>query len=739
MLEWVKYPEDTDATKTSYSYDSMYRMTGAAATTNTGTALTVGYTYSDDMLTAIQTGSTTYTFSYGDFALRSSTKIGSRTLASYSYSTDGNHYLTSLDYGNGDSVDYSYDKYGNVTKETYEDSETVSYAYDNNGDLATVTDSATGRKNTYYYDTTGRLMKYTEKGSGHSLSVGYRYDEVNNLTGIVEKISGVERTTTYTYDEDNRVTGSTTGNAGRTYSYDGFGRVSQTTTKAGSSEIKKDTYSYTAQSSTKTSGQISQHVVDAAGYDKTYNYTYDDNGNIVSISDGSSSITYEYDSANQLIRENNEASTFSFTWEYDDAGNITDWGWYNYTEGELGTPIDTISYSYGDSGWGDLLTEYDGNNYSYDTIGNLTSDGSKNYTWKNGRELETITQRNGTVWTNTYDANGMRIRRASSAKVYDYVYNGSQLSQMWITHVSSETIDKFSFTYDANGIPMTITYNGTTYYYVTNIQGDVVAILNSSGQEVVSYTYDAWGYLWFFDGSMAFTLGQWNPLRYRGYVYDHETGLYYLESRYYNPKIGRFLNADVFASTGQGFVGNNMFAYCLNNPIINLDESGMWTVGISLSLSAVLGLGVSISVSWVMDDNGNSDLQFSYAIPWVADTMMIGAVAGGGGIALQYTEADTVYDLLGPSSAIGANGGAGVAVGGDIISFSKVADPDSVVNGYQLFVGAGVGLDVHVVESNTISVIKKSKKEINGKETLLANNIKKSRISGIARTSRYAG
>ena len=73
----------------------------------------MGYTYSDDMLTAIQTGSTTYSFAYGDFALRSSTKIGSRTLASYSYSTDGNHYLTSLDYGNGDSVDYSYDKYGN--------------------------------------------------------------------------------------------------------------------------------------------------------------------------------------------------------------------------------------------------------------------------------------------------------------------------------------------------------------------------------------------------------------------------------------------------------------------------------------------------------------------------------------------------------------------------------------------------------------------------------------------------
>ena len=111
VLDWVKYPEDTDATRTNYTYDSMYRLTSAAAITNTGTALTASYTYSDDSLMAIQTGSTTYSFSYGNFALRSSIQIGSRTLASYTYSTDDNHYLTSLDYGNGDSVDYSYDKY----------------------------------------------------------------------------------------------------------------------------------------------------------------------------------------------------------------------------------------------------------------------------------------------------------------------------------------------------------------------------------------------------------------------------------------------------------------------------------------------------------------------------------------------------------------------------------------------------------------------------------------------------
>ena len=75
------------------------------------------------------------------------------------------------------------------------------------------------------------------------------------------------------------------------------------------------------------------------------------------------------------------------------------------------------------------------------------------------------------------------------------------------------------------------------------------------------YTYDAWGNILSTTGSMASTLGQISPLRYRGYVYDEETELYYLQSRYYDPAIGRFLNADAFVSTGQGLLGNNMFAY----------------------------------------------------------------------------------------------------------------------------------------------------------------------------------
>ena len=173
-----------------------------------------------------------------------------------------------------------------------------------------------------------------------------------------------------------------------------------------------------------------------------------------------------------------------------------------------------------------------------------------------------------TTWTYTYDVNGMRTSRTDGTTAYTYVYNGSQLTQMT---VGTST---YHFTYDASGRPMSISCDDATYYYAVNLQGDVVAILDDTGFAVVSYTYDAWGNLLVTTGAQAETLGVLNPLRYRGYVYDTETGLYYLQTRYYNPEWGRFINADGYTSTGQGLLGNNMFAYCLNNPVLLYDPSG---------------------------------------------------------------------------------------------------------------------------------------------------------------------
>jgi len=177
------------------------------------------------------------------------------------------------------------------------------------------------------------------------------------------------------------------------------------------------------------------------------------------------------------------------------------------------------------------------------------------------------------------------ISSTTTAYTYKYYYNGSSLSRM------TKGTDVLDFIYGADGTPTAVVYNGTYYYYVTNLQGDVVALLDSSGNTVVSYTYDAWGKPISTTGSMASTLGTINPLRYRGYVYDTETGFYYLQSRYYDPTIGRFLNADAFASTGQGLLGNNMFAYCNNNPLNFVDSGGRIPRELSISPFAICSDG----------------------------------------------------------------------------------------------------------------------------------------------------
>ena len=328
--------------------------------------------------------------------------------------------------------------------------------------------------------------------------------------------------------------------------------------------------------------------VSAGAFSSSYNFFYDGNGNIVHVKqNGNKNTYYHYDSANQLIREDNQAAGKTWVWTYDDAGNILSKKEYAYTTGTLGSATSTITYGYGNAEWGDLLTAYNGKSFSYDTIGNLTSDGTWNYTWSQGRQLATMSK-SGTTWTFTYDANGMRTKRTtgSTSTTYNYTYNGSQLTHM--TYGSNS----LHFYYDASGKPLSVVYNGTTYYYILSLQGDVVAILNSSGVSVVEYTYDAWGRLLTTTGSMAPSLGLNNPLRYRSYIYDRETGLYYLQSRYYNPEIGRFISTDSISYLGaDGTIQSyNLFAYCNNNPVNYTDASGKSAVTSTSWLLPLLAL-----------------------------------------------------------------------------------------------------------------------------------------------------
>ncbi len=314
-----------------------------------------------------------------------------------------------------------------------------------------------------------------------------------------------------------------------------------------------------------------------------YRYTYDAVGNITSVAFGTRyTNTYEYDSLNQLVRENNQQIGKTYTYAYVN-GNITEKKEYAYTTGELpAQPQNTYTWAYTDSTWSDLLTNFNGTAISYDEIGNPVSLDDVQLSW-NGRQLQQITGAEGEILSYCYNTDGQRISKTmtetdGTVTTTEYFYNGSILAGQ---KCGDNTL---VFMYDNNGQYYGFTYNGATYYYLTNIQGDVDMVLNSSRAVVAKYAYDAWGNVVSVtdaDGNDITDMshiGHINPIRYRGYYYDAETELYYLNSRYYMPVLCRFLNGDGIAGINQDMNAYNLFAYCSNNPVNYCDPSGCYTV-----------------------------------------------------------------------------------------------------------------------------------------------------------------
>ena len=229
----------------------------------------------------------------------------------------------------------------------------------------------------------------------------------------------------------------------------------------------------------------------------------------------------------------------------------------------------------------DQLTSYDGESITYDASGNPTNYLGATLVWE-GQRLKSYTPKvsssgHANSYVYSYDENGIRTRKTIGNTVTDYYYNGTLLMGTVKTTTNSDgstTTSKLRFSYDADGKVVAVNYNGNYYYYLRNAQSDIVKLIDKTGATVVEYTYDSWGKLLSTSGSLASTLGKDNPFRYRGYVYDEETGFYYLQSRYYNPEVGRFISADVLLSTGQGVLGHNAYAYCGNNPVMGYDPYG---------------------------------------------------------------------------------------------------------------------------------------------------------------------
>ena len=582
---------DAEGNKTTYTYDANNDLLKSVSLG--GKTVSYNYNTAGTRLASIGHNGFTYGFEYDAFGNTTKTKINSTALMTNTYQgVNGN--LIKSTYGNGAYRNYEYNHYGQTTKIKLNGSEAYSWQYNSTGQPYQHTDSKTGRVYKYVYDGLGRLVRSfgnTQGTTDNRFSSQFRYDKSNNVTKIINVSDGTRTAVNYTYDAANRPDTVEYGSVTSKYVYDSLGRL-YTNTLNTTTPVTV-TYSYNV--SKRADSDTYKYRTTQIGWEtignRTYEYTYDKVGNITQIREKlnggsySARVSYTYDALGQLVSEKNVDLGQKIDYTYDSGGNITQKKIYAYANGTVGALQKTINYTY-DSAWKDKLISYDGDSITYDAIGNpLTYRDDMSFTWQ-GRQMASAGL-NGTAVTYKYNADGLRTYKKVGSTVSEYEYLGDKLIYEKRGNL------QFHYRYDAYGNLGSITRinaAGSSYtaYVVCNSRGDVEEIRKADGTLYARYVYDSWGNTVKILDANGNTvtdpdyLSVQNPIRYRGYYWDSESGLYYLQSRYYDPVTGRFVNGDSIAltlvSTGS-VTDKNLYSYCDNNPITRGDLcGGVWEV-----------------------------------------------------------------------------------------------------------------------------------------------------------------
>lgn len=594
------------------------------------------YGYKDDKLTSISHNDFTYFIKYDQWSnvdkvyVSASNALTNTTSADYSYGTGENrNRLESITYGNGDTVLYVYDDYDRVTKISYDNGATYRfvYGYDTLGNVTYVIDNSTSIT-TFYNENSTEVYKgesllyysgYDENGDLFEYEGGLYNYTTKELEGTTNPLTGYTTTNTQIGDEHSQ--------ANLLKTTDKFSRTRQkaiqlrdlqnTDSSAFASVITDYTYKTYGANSEYAGGQVDtirsyvtygedtseENIIKEYGL----SYRYDDNGNIThEYSIDSNNVEtlryrYTYDEANQITRVDDNIQSNTYVYQYDKGGNRVSEKIYAYTLSDsLGTVQQEIISEYDNIVWDDLLTSYNGKEITYDNAGNPTSYDGKTFVW-NGKQLKQITAADGSKTLFDYDANGLRTRKVQYDETnrlsyyVEYIWADGKIVSQYLTLIAYVTYSDGStksvpigpipskIIYDDNGIPQGFTCGEANFGFVRNLQGDVIAMVDFEGNIVMEYSYDPWGNIEYHFNEEVTTEEEaviytaLCPLTYRGYNYDFTTGLYYLQSRYYNPEWGRFLNCDdtaILLAT-QGETHNaNLFAYCNNNPVNRVDYNG---------------------------------------------------------------------------------------------------------------------------------------------------------------------
>lgn len=474
----------------------------------------------------------------------------------------------------------------------------VGYATNNQGNISTTryfVDSSETPFETVVHtkDALGQLSSLER--TGHGANVSYAYDSLYNLS---------KKETIYTVN-------STT----KKYTVD---------------------YEYNTIDSYRKGARITKESFSVGSTTNSIGYEYYRNGNIAKVKENNTvKAEYVYDEYDRLVWEYNYTLLRAYKFSYDNGGNITQKETYVISgDNVAGTPTQIDNYNYdtvvSDSGqnvaWHDQLKSYNGTAITYDALGNPLNYLGKIMTWQ-GRRLTSI---DGVALK--YDYNGLRTQKGD--RTY-YWQSDNLIMERW---VKNGTENYIYYYYDESGV-CGMNYNGTEYYYRKNIFGDVIEIYNNLGALQCRYVYDAWGNHKVYNasgseiGAEVLNIGNVNSIRYRGYYWDKEFGLYYLQSRYYDPLLGRFISADsVEYLEPESVNGLNLYTYCGNNPVMYTDPEGNFLISTAVLIGAIIGgiigAGVGVGVVAYQDYKDDGEL-FNGSKKWYE---YLGAALIGGAV-----------------------------------------------------------------------------------------------------------
>ena len=571
---------DRCGNKTAYEYDTEGRTTKVTSKNANGTALAnVSYAYDgfNNMTEIVRGDGLKYVLAYNDFHNLESIGVNGKSekLITYTYK-NGNGRLKQMTYANGDTMKATYNSFGQMTGEIWYNASGVEkarykYVYDGNGNINRSIDIYAKKEYNYEYEE-GKIIRAAESDitlngelvTGRTLvnTVRYYYNAEGQLTKKVITPAG-ESSFTYTYNNTENATTVQFKAGGRTVTSqsntDHLGRKTFDELQLGVGSVSRQ-FSYLAgevteehiangkQKSSATTQLVSKITLSDG---RTISYEYDAEERITKVIDSAEGTTiYTYDALGQLLTETKNGVVIN-SMEYDNYGNIV--------------KKNGKAYTY-DSTWKDLLTSYDGKSITYDAQGNPTTYLGHTLTWEKGRQLKSFDSN-----TYTYNANGIRTSKTINGVTHTYTLDGTKiLRETW----GSNTLIPL---YDNEETVCGIIYNNTPYYFLKNLQGDIIAITDATGTVVAEYSYDAWGKCTITCDCCG--IAPINPYRYRGYYYDEEIGMYYLQSRYYNPIVSRFVNTDeINVSTVSDKVNNQtLFGYVANDPVNRTDVTGFFS------------------------------------------------------------------------------------------------------------------------------------------------------------------